>query len=339
MTSPYTITRKQPWTVQSPDGSEIDRHNEFKEAVETATNYCLSHPRQVVKILGPTLEAVYNPGQSVEPPASEWPPPIEEPPPPPVVPDGAIPQDLAILTPSVFVPWVTGNYKEREQWQGDTRFVGLNEWHPQSPDWINWGDWCAGNGTNRLLVQDSTIKGMPGHRGQPWRWWAEYYFLNTVFDGLQWSTESNDGSKPGALINCVFENVGEDAIRDVYGQIENVEVRSVRPVGNDPHGDTVDWKSGIENAGIIKNLKSTTGQMHGIITVGVKNLVIDGYEHIPPGDAGWSIMFGGDVENITIRNCKMGGNIVFRGRKKNVFIDWDTVRVNVPREEFDSNGG
>ena len=86
MTSPYTITRKQPWTVQSPDGSEIDRHNEFKEANETATNWCLQHARQKAQILGPTYEAVYYPGQAVEPPDDPAPIPFPTPTPEPTPP-------------------------------------------------------------------------------------------------------------------------------------------------------------------------------------------------------------------------------------------------------------
>lgn len=81
MNNPYTITRKSPWFVKSPDGVEIDQHNEFKEADETAVNWCLKHPRQTAKIHGPTYEAVYNPGENPEPPVSPTPPEPEPPPP------------------------------------------------------------------------------------------------------------------------------------------------------------------------------------------------------------------------------------------------------------------
>ena len=258
--------------------------------------------------------------------------PEPEPPAPPTLPSGIIPDDLLNRTPDEWQPW-------KNSWKHDARFVGLRDKVPGgiAVGWIDWGNRVISNSrANRLLIQDSvfTAEDAIGHQGQPWRGWGEYYFWNVIFDGLQWSTESNAGSKRGALIDVTFKNVGEDAVRDVYGHIENIVVESVKPVGRDPHCDTIDWKSNVENAGIIRNVKSTTGHAHGIITAGVKNLVIDGFEHLPPEGAGWSIQFGGYAENITIRNCKLGGDIQFRGgRGPNVVIE-DSVRQNVPREEF-----
>jgi len=247
--------------------------------------------------------------------------PEPEPEPEPEPTPDPIPADLCDLPASDFLAWHKHTH--------DVRYEDIDE-HPVSGTW----NWCQAETPrkHRLFVDGGTLQ-RTDHRGQPFKGWSEYYFRRVVFDGLQWATESNGGNIPGAMIDCDFYNVGEDAIRSLYGHIENVTVHSVKRIPG-AHGDTIQWEQDLENAGLVKNVKSTSGQLHGIITRGVTNLVIDGFEHCGPSDGGWSILFRGDVENITIKNCKLSGGIVFQGQQRNVHVDWATVRTNVPRDQF-----
>ncbi len=227
--------------------------------------------------------------------------------------DGAIPEDLRNLPPSSFSPFAN--------WSGDHRFVNIDA----SPMAGTWGDWFQGGG--RLYLDGGRLYADPGtHTGQPFKWWDEYYFRGVEFHSLQWATESNAGTKRGAMIDCDFYDVREDAIRDIAGHIENVTIHSANLLPG-AHGDTIDWKTAVDGA-VIKNLRSETGVLNGIITADVKNIVIDGYIHRGHPDH-LSIDIGGDAENVIIRNCKLSGGIRFRGKQTNVQIDWATVQTNV----------
>jgi hypothetical protein len=250
-------------------------------------------------------------------PEPELPDPTPEPEPTP----DPIPADLKALPGSGFRAWHKHTH--------DVRYNNIYG-HPVSGTW----NWCQAETPrrHRLFIDGGTLQ-RTDHRGQPFKGWKEYYFKGVKFDGLQWATESNGGNIFGAMVDCDFFNVGEDAIRSLYGHIENVTVHSVKRIPG-AHGDTIQWEQDLENAGLVKNVKSTSGQLHGIITRGVTNLVIDGFEHLGPNDGGWSILFRGDAENVTIRNCKLSGGIVFQGEQRNVNIDWATVQQNVPRDQF-----
>jgi hypothetical protein len=226
--------------------------------------------------------------------------------------DSPIPADLRNKPATKFVAGKT--------WEGDHRFEDLrgNPWAG------TWGNWCQGK-AGRLYIDGGKLTGGDKHRGQPFRGWAAYYFRDVEFHSLQWATESNAGTKRGAIIDCDFYEVREDAIRDVAGHIENVTIHSADMIPG-AHGDTIDWKSPVDGA-VIKNLRSETGVLNGIITSDVKNLVIDGYVH-RGGKDHLSIDIGGDAENVIIRNCKLSGGIRFRGKTKNVKIDWRTVQTN-----------
>jgi len=227
--------------------------------------------------------------------------------------DGAIPEDLRNLAASTFTPY--GDYS------GDHRFAQLEA----SPPAGDWGGWCKGDG-GRIYIDGGRLHASGDHTGQPFRGWSEYYFRGVEFHGLEWAMESNAGTKRGAIIDCNFYNVRHDAIRDVAGHIENVTIHSA-DLHPGAHGDTIDWKSPVDGV-VIKNLRSDTGVLNGIITSDVKNLVIDGYVHRGHPDH-LSIDIGGDAENVTIRNCKLSGGIRFRGEKVNVNIDTATVQTNV----------
>lgn len=186
---------------------------------------------------------------------------------------------------------------------------------------------------DQVLIQDGTWTGDGDHDGDAIAKCEEVYVINATLDGFQHFYHAGGGVNAKTIMrNVTMRNVGEDAIRNVTGLIENVNIESSKPHGDDPHGDTVDLKyftNGLE----IRGLRSVTGKLNGIITADVKNLVIDGYEHLGE-PTHLSIDIGGDAENVTIRNCKLSGSINFRGSKRNVNIDWDTVREKVPREEF-----
>jgi len=229
--------------------------------------------------------------------------------------DMAIPEDLRNLSATSFVPF--GDYS------GDHRVVEIDG----SPASGTWGEWFEGDG-GRLYIDGGRLAASGDHRGQPFKGWSEYYFRGVEFDGLQWSTESNAGTKPGALVDCHFYNVREDAIRNISGHIENVTVHSASPYPG-AHADTIQCAGDIDGL-IIRNLRSDSGDLHGIILNGAKNVVIDGFVHKGPNvGSGWSILFQGDVENVTIRNSKLSGAIIFRGDKKNVQVDSATVQTNV----------
>jgi len=252
--------------------------------------------------------------------------PLPEPTPeplPPVVgnPYDYVPRDLLMRESDEFVP-------KKRDWNTDARFEGIKE-YPVSG---MYGDWCRSvSRNNRLMVRNSEFI-RPAHIGYPFGGWGEYYFIGCTFRGLQCANEWNAGSYKAVIANCDYYDVGEDAIRNVYGLIQNVTIHSAKPISNKVHGDTLDLKHNIYGLEV-RGLRSLTGNLNGIITKGVKNLVIDGYEHLGAEDH-TSIDIGGDAENVTIRNVKASGDIRFRGNKTNVNIDWNTVRVNVPREEF-----
>jgi len=230
--------------------------------------------------------------------------------------DSPIPADLRALPASDFVPGKT--------WRGDRRFEKLRG-RPWSQ---SWGNWAASGSQDRLFIDGGEIDGGDDHKGQPFKGWSGYYFRGVTFRGLQWATESNAGTKRGAMIDCEFYDVREDAIRNLTGHIENVTVHSARPRPG-AHADTIQLAGDIDGL-TVRNLRSDSGDLHGIILNGAKNVVIDGFVHKGPNvGSGWSILFQGDAENVTIRNCKLSGAIIFRGKQTNVHIDHKTVQQNV----------
>ena len=184
----------------------------------------------------------------------------------------------------------------------------------------------------RVLIDGGEYTGDGSHWGFALNEVDEVYAVNATLRGLQHFYQPNgDGNVKTVARNLNMYDVGEDAFRNVTGLIEDCYVWTAKPRSGS-HGDTVDLKHFTDGL-TIRNLRSATGNMNGIITAGVKNLVIDGYEHLGGVDH-LSIDIGGDAENVTIRNCKLSGGIRFRGKQTNVNIDWNTVRTNVPRDEF-----
>ena len=183
----------------------------------------------------------------------------------------------------------------------------------------------------KVLLHDGRWTGDGSHDGMGIYKCDEVYVIDAILDGLQHFYQANGANTRTIMRNVIMRNVREDAIRNVEGLIEDVTIESADMISGG-HGDTIDLKNPVDGL-TVRNLRSVSGRLNGIITADVKNLVIDGYEHLGEPNH-LSIDIGGKAENVTIRNCKLSGGIRFRGEKKNVVVDWGTVQTNVPREEF-----
>ena len=250
----------------------------------------------------------------IEPPVVT-PEPPPEPTEPPAYPYSGIPHDLLDLPQ---------NYRDKEnRTDACISYTGT----------VQDGHGGIAHHFQRVLIDGGEYTGDGSHWGFALNEVDEVYAVNATLRGLQHFYQPNgDGNVKTVARNLNMYDVGGDAFRNITGLIENCTVHSAKPVTGE-HGDTIDLKHFTDGL-TIRNLQSTSGKIHGIITAGVKNIVIDGFEHVPAGTAKWSMQFNGPAENVTIRNCKLGGNIIFSGSKTNINIDWNTVRINVPREEF-----